>query len=293
MVRPVNFGFNEQTAGSNPFQKKEKDMHSDEIQRKALIEFDAFVNLLKSNGIEVIVFEDTLSPHTPDSIFPNNWISFHPGNTIVIYPMLAENRRQERRNDIIDYFIKEDSTLLDFSNYENQNQFLEGTGSIVFDYENKIAYAGISPRTDEKLFESLCRQLKFQSFTFKNADEKGIVVYHTNVIMSVGKGFAVLCKDCFTDKEELNRVIQSLENTNHEIISIANDQMNSFAGNMYQLFNRKGESFIVMSEQAFLSLSKEQIKKLEKYGTILSTPLYTIEKYGGGSARCMLADMVD
>ena len=291
MLRPIQFGFNEQTADSNSFQVNPVTINSNEIQMKALNEFDDFASLLKSKGIKVIVFEDTKSPATPDSIFPNNWISFHENNTIVLYPMLAENRRLERRNDIIDFFKKENSPLIDFTNYEKQDQFLEGTGSIVFDYTNKIAYANYSPRTDTKLLEQLCEKLNYKSITLKAVDENGKDIYHTNVFMCIGKGFAVLCSECIPNKEELKQVTQSLENTEHEIIQITYHQMNSFAGNMYQLFNNEGKSFIVLSEQAYLSLNKEQIKKLEQYGELLYTPLDTIEKNGGGSARCMIADV--
>jgi hypothetical protein len=244
---------------------------------------------LKNAGIDVEVYSDTEEPHTPDSIFPNNWISFHE-NKVVIYPMLAENRRKERRDDIIKDLGK-CAFILDLSDNEKKNKFLEGTGSIVFDYENKIAYANISPRTNKQLLDDLCSQLDYRSITFKAVDTRGADIYHTNVLMCIGEGFAVLCTDCIPDKNDREKVIRSLLDTHHEIIEIDIDQMNSFAGNMYQLFNNKGESFIVMSEQAFKSLDQEQIKKLKKFGTLLYSPLYTIEKYGGGSARCMMADV--
>lgn len=291
MIRPVQFGFNEQTASSNAFQLNSDDLTASEIQNKALSEFDAFVTLLKTKGIEVIVFEDKKSPVTPDSIFPNNWISFHENNKIVLYPMLAKNRRLERRSDIIDFFKKENSNLIDLTNQEKQNHFLEGTGSIVFDYVNQIAYANYSPRTDKKLLEELCKKLNYKVITFKAVDETGKDIYHTNVLMCIGKGLAVLCSECIPNKEELKHVIKSLENTGHEIIEITYQQMNSFAGNMYQLFNNEGKSFIVLSEQAYNSLNKKQLIKLEQFGELLHTPLYTIEKNGGGSARCMIADV--
>ena len=226
-----------------------------------------------------------------DSIFPNNWISFHENNSLVLYPMLAENRRQERRSDIIDFFRKKHDNIIDITHFEKLNQFLEGTGSIVFDYVNQIAYANCSARTDKKLFEQLCEKLNYSAITFKAIDENGKDIYHTNVLMCIGKGFAVLCSDCIPEKGELKQIIHSLENTGHEIIEISYRQMNSFAGNMYQLFNSLGKSFIVLSEQAYHSLNKEQINKLEKHGVLLHTPLYTIEKNGGGSARCMIADV--
>lgn len=291
MIKPVQFGFNEQTATSNSFQVNSYDLSSNEIQNKALSEFNAFAALLRWKGIEVIVFEDKQSPSTPDSIFPNNWISFHENNAMVLYPMLAENRRLERRSEIIDFFRKVYDKLIDLTDFEKHDLFLEGTGSIVFDYTNKIGYANCSPRTDKKLFEQLCEKLNYQAISFKAFDETGKDIYHTNVLMCIGKIFAVLCSDCIPDKEELNQVKQSLKKTGHEIIEISYQQMNSFAGNMYQLFNNEGKSFIVLSEQAYHSLNTEQIKTLEKYGELLHTPLYTIEKNGGGSARCMLADV--
>ena len=291
MVRPVRFGFNEQTAGSNSFQQPTASVSAESIQLKALEEFDAFSSTLIASGIDVKIIEDTNHPLTPDSIFPNNWISFHENNKLVVYPMLAENRRLERREDIINIFRKKNTTLIDLSKFESENMFLEGTGSIVFDYTNKIAYANISPRTDKELFYQLCKQLGYQSITFKAVDSKKTDIYHTNVLMSIGHGFSVLCEDCIIDKNDLKKVKKSLKESNHEIISISYKQMNSFAGNIYQLYNFEGKSLIVLSEQAYKSLKVDQIKKLEQYGKLLHIPLYTIEQYGGGSARCMLAEI--
>lgn len=289
MVRPIMFGYNEETAFSNSFQNK-ADGQPEKIQQSALLEFDSFSAKLKAAGIDVEIFEDNKEPHTPDSIFPNNWISFHE-NAIVLYPMLAENRRKERRIDIISRFRNNLSLLIDLSEKEKENVFLEGTGSIVFDYENKVAFANISPRTNKELLNFLCERIGYKTITFKALDLAGADIYHTNVLMCIGKGFTVLCKESIPDKNEKQYVIETLENTGHEIIEISYDQMNSFAGNMYQLFSSKEESFIIMSEQAFKSLRPEQIKRLEKYGTLLHSPLYTIEKHGGGSARCMMAEV--
>lgn len=291
MIRPVKFGFNLQTAESNSFQQKGDVDSAKTVQSKALQEFDLFSNKLIAAGIEVVIYDDTNQPHTPDSIFPNNWISFHENNELVLYPMLAENRRLERRTDILSEFKKSNTIFIDLTKFENKKMYLEGTGSIVFDYTNKVAYANSSPRTDKMLFEQLCKQLNFKSVFFKAIDTKGNDIYHTNVLMCIGDGFAVLCKDCIPDKNDLATAIDSLTFTKHEIIPISYEQMNSFAGNMYQLYNYKGESFIVMSEQAFKSLNPEQIKQLEQYGTLLHSPLYTIEQHGGGSARCMIADI--
>lgn len=290
MIRPVEFGFNQQTAESNSFQQVSATSDSISIQSKALAEFDAFVKKLTEAGIEIVVYEDTPTPHTPDSIFPNNWISFH-NHQLVLYPMLAENRRQERRADIISDFKKNDTIVIDLSKFENKKMYLEGTGSIVFDYEHLVAYASHSPRTDKLLFEQITKQLGFEGIMFKAVDKNGNDIYHTNVLMCVGNGFVVLCKECIPDKIELDHLIDSLTFHKHEIIPITLEQMNSFAGNMYQLYNSKGESFIVMSEQAFKALNSAQIKQLEQYGNILHSPLYTIEQYGGGSARCMIADI--
>jgi hypothetical protein len=290
MVRPVLFGFNPQTANSNSFQHTQNNAESQIIQAEAVKEFDDFVLLLRKNKIDVTVFEDTTYPHTPDSIFPNNWISFHENNTVVLYPMLAPNRRMERRADIIEALGK-NKKRIDLSEYENNGAFLEGTGSIVFDYKNTIAYANLSPRTDKNLLELLCKKINCQTITFKAVDTNKQDIYHTNVLMTIGDTFAVICTECIPDKNELEKVLNSLKATNHEIITISYSQMNAFTGNMYQLFNEEGKSFLIMSEQAFKSLTPQQIEQLKKHTEILHTPLYTIEKYGGGSARCMIADM--
>lgn len=290
MVRPVLFGFNPQTANSNSFQHTQNNAQSQIIQTEAVKEFDNFVLLLRKNKIDVTVFEDTIHPHTPDSIFPNNWISFHENNTVVLYPMLAPNRRKERRSDIIENLCK-NKNLIDLSPHENNAVFLEGTGSIVFDYANGIAYANLSPRTNKKLLKLLCEKLNYKAITFKAVDTTQQDIYHTNVLMTIGDTFAVICTECIPDKNELEKVLNSFKATNHELIAISYSQMNAFAGNMYQLFNEDGKSFLIMSEQAFKSLTPQQIEQLKKHTEILHTPLYTIEKYGGGSARCMIADI--
>lgn len=291
MIRPVKFGYNEQTAASNSFQKLEIGIDQKKIQLNALSEFDTFLEILRLHQIDVVVFDDTLFPATPDSIFPNNWISFHKEKFIVIYPMLAENRRPERRSEIIDHFKKENKKVIDISHFEKEGIFLEGTGSIVFDYENKIAYANISTRTNKRLLEDLCKQLNYSSLNFRANDSNGNDIYHTNVLMCIGDHFAVLCEECIPDLIDRKKIVESLKKNGREIIFISIEQMNSFAGNMYQLFNKNQESLIVMSEQAFRSLKKGQIIQLEKYGKLLYPALYTIEKYGGGSARCMIAEI--
>jgi hypothetical protein len=291
MIQPACFGFNEQTAGSNSFQQKTGGMTAEYIHALALKEFKQLETLLKKHTIDVVTIEDTDSPATPDAIFPNNWISFHENNTIVLYPMLAENRRKERRTDILGRFMKEHGRLIDLSPRELNQVYLEGTGSIVFDYENRLAYANISTRTNKTTLLELCGRLDYKPVTFKAVDEAGQDIYHTNVLMCIGKGFAVICADCIPEIREKEMVKRSLETTGHEVIEISYQQMNQFAGNMYQLFNKDGKSFIVMSEQAFLALDGLQVSRLENYGKILHSPLYTIEKYGGGSARCMMAEV--
>ena len=313
MVSPVRFGYNKQTALTNSFQKNNTKLTPKEIQEAALNEFIQFVNLLTANGIHVSVLKDTISPVTPDSIFPNNIISFHvienfiapvpaklnlPDDKIeiknvhvaVLYPMMAENRRAERKNKI-KKFLKRYKIIFDLTANEKENYFLEGTGSMVFDYQNNIVYACKSSRTSIELLEMLAKQVNFDCITFNAADINGKEIYHTNVMVCIGKGFAVVCADCITDKEQLFSVMKSLIDTDHEIITIDFNQLNSFAGNIYQLFNDSGESLIAMSEQAYKSLRTDQINKLTKFGRIIHSPLYTIEKYGGGSARCMIADI--
>ena len=291
MVRPVCFGFNYQTAITNSFQHNDDELSADEVQKRAIKEFDMYVDLLKLHGIDVIVVQDSPVPHTPDSISPNNVFSSHENGLFILYPMMAENRRLERDKDYLSILSNISRRYIDFTISEDTNQFLEGTGSIVFDYENKISYASISPRTDKNLFEYISNYLNYKPISFKSFDEKGKEIYHTNVVLSIGKGYAVICEECILDKEELKTVEDSLLATKHKLITIDNKQLNSFAGNIYQLFNNNGESFIIMSDQAYNSYKKEQIKRLEKFGKILHTPLTTIEKYGGGSARCMIAEI--
>jgi len=313
MVQPINFGFNTETAATNLFQKNDGKLTPVEIQKTALKEFKAFVKLLRANGIETEVVKDTANPITPDSIFPNNIVSFHliksitvplpgkedePNETVtfenskamVLYSMMALNRRIERKG-FLDKMKQEYNLVLDYSVNETNNFFLEGTGSIVFDYEKEVAYATLSPRTKIQLLEMLCKQLGYTYIAFNSVDKSGMKIYHTNVMLAIGNGFAVVCENSIKNKKESFTVMKSLIDTDHEIITIDYKQLNSFAGNIYQLFNNKGESFIVMSEQAFKSFKKAQIEKLSKFGKIIHTPLYTIEKYGGGSARCMIADI--
>lgn len=293
MVRPANFGFNEETAVNNAFQTNDDSLDQQQISNKAIAEFDHFVSILRQNGINVIVAKDSDLPHKPDAIFPNNWITFHDDASIVTYPMNAPIRRLERSESIINqintnFRIEKRHQL---ESFEQDNQFLEGTGSMIIDRPNQIVYACIGPRTDEHLLDKFCQFYDYQPVTFKAVDSNGKDIYHTNVLMALGEEFVIICLDTISDLDERNNVIEILESTEKEIIEITLDQMMSFAGNMLQVKNTDGKTFLVMSEQAFKSLDQEQIDQIEQYTSILSIPLYTIEKYGGGSARCMMAEI--
>jgi hypothetical protein len=239
------------------------------------------------------VINDTPTPPTPDSIFPNNWISFHNGGYIVLYPMYAVNRRAERKPHILETLNKkfQINATLDFSGNENTNRFLEGTGSMVLDRQNNIAYACISQRTDLKLFEEWCTKMNFRPCAFHSVDESGSDIYHTNVMMCVADQYVVICLDSIRDENEKKEVISRIESSEKEIIEIGYEQMNHFAGNMLQVENKDGNKFLVMSSQAFHSLNENQIHKIKTFNPILHSPLYTIEKNGGGSARCMMAEV--
>jgi len=293
MVRPANFGFNEQTAENNAFQTNDQSLSSADISQNAIEEFDNFVTLLRSNGIHVVVANDTDSPVKPDAIFPNNWITFHDDASIVTYPMNAPIRRLERSEAIINQ-IKQEFSIKNrhaLENSENENIFLEGTGSMIIDRPNQIVYACIGPRTDEQLLDKFCELYDYQAVTFKAVDGNGQDIYHTNVLMALGEEFVVICLDTITDLDDRNNVIEFLESTEKEIIEISLEQMMAFAGNMLQVKNKEGKTFLVMSEQAFKSLDSDQIEQIEQYTTPLPVPIYTIEKYGGGSARCMMAEI--
>jgi hypothetical protein len=291
MIRPVAFGLNIQTADSNAFQNKSASQ--EEVQEKALVEFDDFVAKLRANGIDVTVIEDTPNPHTPDSIFPNNWISFHEDGSIYLYPMQAENRRLERREDLIDILSKSFSIteINDLSFTEEKGEYLEGTGSLVLDRENKLAYACLSIRTQEKVLEIFCKESGYKAVTFNAVDQNGMAIYHTNVMMCVGDAFVVICLDSIPDDPEQTKVVKAIEDSRKEIIEISLEQMNHFAGNMLQVKNKEGKSFLIMSTRAHQALNQGQLDKIGKYATILSSSLTTIEDNGGGSARCMMAEI--
>ncbi|WP_233138193.1 citrulline utilization hydrolase CtlX [Mucilaginibacter sp. MD40] len=291
MIRPVAFGFNAQTAESNAFQNRDDDQQA--VQQKAAEEFDGFVNVLRQNGVNVIVVNDTPEPHTPDSIFPNNWVSFHDNGDIILYPMQAENRRLERREDIIRQVEESFAAnhVIDLSRFELKDEFLEGTGSMVLDRPNKIAYACLSPRTNAEVLKAFCDYTGYKAITFDAFDENGQAIYHTNVLMAVGSGFVVICLDSITNATEKELVIKSIQTTGKEIIDISFNQMNHFAGNMLEVKNTSGDTLIVMSKAAFDSLSNEKKNALEKYGKLVYANISTIETNGGGSARCMMAEV--
>jgi len=290
MIRPVDFKYNTQTAGNNKFQQES--VHEN-VQQLALKEFDDFVNLLRQNDVDVWVMDDTLDPETPDSIFPNNWISFHRSGRIILYPMFSENRRAERREDILNQIKAKFrvSDITDLSHFERENLFLEGTGSMVLDRDAKIAYACLSVRTHAGVLADFCARTGYKAILFNAVDAKGFPIYHTNVMMCIGSCFSVVCLDSIPDAAEREVLVNSLTESGKPVISISLEQMNHFAGNMLQVRNRQGDELLVMSEQAYRSLTPDQITALEQYCRILYAPLYTIEQNGGGSARCMLAEI--
>lgn len=294
MIEPVAFGYNAQTAENNYFQVEQKGA---DTQSKALVEFNNFVEKLRNKGINVIAVKDTLEPHTPDSIFPNNWVSFHKDGKAVLYPMFAPNRRSERRMDILETLKNNGFKITeidDFTASENENKFLEGTGSMIFDHENKIAYGSVSLRLDEELFKEFCAKYGFTPIVFhsyQNAGDQRLPIYHTNVMMCVADQFVVICLDCIDDELEREKVQEVIKSSGKEIIEISEDQLQQFAGNMLQVQNSEGKKFLVMSQTAYQSLNPEQINSIEKYCEIIYSDLNTIEVNGGGSARCMLAEV--
>ncbi len=289
LIRPSKFTFNAETAVNNAFQSA-RDI---DAQVTALKEFNDLVGLLEQNGVDVTVVNDTEEPHTPDSIFPNNWISFHESGQIVLYPMYAPNRRQERKPHVIEEIKKRFTVAneIDLTAFENNGVYLEGTGSMVLDRTSKIAYACLSERTNVIVLKDFCEQLGYKPIAFTATDSKGYPIYHTNVMMCVANQFAVICLESIKDINERNHLVATFKKTGKEIIDISLDQMNHFAGNMLQVENDKGTKILVMSSQAFHSLTQYQIQKIESYNNILHSNLETIERNGGGSARCMIAEV--
>jgi len=290
MIEPVQFNFNAETAVNNSFQVNSKDLFA---QEKAEKEFHEFINKLRKNGIDVTVVKDSAEPHTPDSIFPNNWISFHADGSICLYPMFAQNRRLERKQSVIEAIKNKFlvNQTIDFTGFESQSLFLEGTGSMVLDRDNKIAYACISPRTDKKVLDDFCQKMDYQAVSFWALDGGNESIYHTNVMMCVADEYVVICLDSIKDTVERKFVTDTIISSKKSIIEIGFEQMNQFAGNMLQVHNNNEERFLVMSSQAFHSLTKEQIVSIETYNKIIHSDITTIETNGGGSARCMMAEV--
>ena len=294
MIRPVNFGFNTQTAESNAFQDIKLAAQTRDIaQEDARREFDEMVRQLQAVGVDVMVYDDTDTPYTPDAIFPNNWVSFHASGTVVLYPMQAENRRLERRQDIIDDLAKQFhvAKVVDLTYFEQEGKFLEGTGSLVLDRMNKVAFACLSPRTHPDVLAEFGRQTGYRTVSFVAADAGGKAIYHTNVLMCIADTFAVVCLSAISDPDERLMVRQELEKLGKRVIDISLEQMASFAGNMLMVLTRKGQKLLVMSTRAFESLTPKQIDLLDDYATLLHFDLSMIEGNGGGSARCMMAEV--
>ena len=296
MIEPIAFKFNKQTASNNYFQKKNDSLTNDKVQANALVEFKALVRKLEEKGVSVLVFKDNDDLNTPDAIFPNNWISFHENKSVVLYPLYAKNRRYERRIDIIDSLRKEHnfsiSKILDYSEFEDNAQFLEGTGSLMLDRENKICYACLSERTNKELVLKFCKDFSFTPIlfnAFQTVNKERLKIYHTNVIMNIGITYAVVCFDAIDKVDEKEMVRDQLLKSGKDIIEINESQLDQFAGNMLQVMG--DQPYLVMSLTAYNSLSKEQISRLESHNPIIHSNLSTVENYGGGSARCMMAEI--
>ncbi|MEL7530737.1 MAG: arginine deiminase-related protein [Bacteroidota bacterium] len=293
MVRPHSFGFNQETADSNAFMQQDDSHSSSEIREMAIKEFDAFVERLQAAKINVHVFQDHAEPPTPDAVFPNNWISTHQNGKLFLYPVLAHSRRLERREDIVAH-IQEHAgpfELIDLTPWEEKGQFLESTGSMIMDRIHQRVYACLSPRTHPDLMKLFCEKADCEAVLFTAHDQDGHEIYHTNVMMALGVDFVVICLESISDSVERRHVVAKLNESGHEIIEITMDQVNAFAGNMLQVENTEGERYIVMSSRAHASLRPDQIEKLAHYSNILVGPLDVIETYGGGSVRCMMAEI--
>ncbi|MCH3880803.1 MULTISPECIES: citrulline utilization hydrolase CtlX [Tenacibaculum] len=297
MVRPASFRMNEQTAVNNYYQQSLKNMLPAAINANAQQEFDAFVDKLQQNGIKVIVIEDTKEPDTPDALFPNNWISFHENGDVAIYPMFAENRRLERREDVLELIEKEGFKIencVDYTEAEEEQIFLEGTGSMILDRQNRKAYCAISPRAEEELFIEFCEDFEYTPIIFtanQTVQESREAIYHTNVMMCIAETFAVICLSAIDDKKERKNVVKNLKSDGKEVIDITEKQVQQFAGNMLQVIGNDNQKFLIMSTSAYKSLTASQLQKIEKHSNIIHSDLTTIETCGGGSARCMMAEV--
>ena len=291
MISPDKFRNNEYTILDNVFQSRKK--NKDQIQSITLKEFDKLRDVISNSGIDVFSFDDDSKFDTPDAVFPNNWISFHHPNKAVLYPMFAPNRRLERKSKIFNKLSRSGfdfEIVKDYSLYEDENKFLEGTGSIVLDRKSKNAYCSISKRSNIDLFKKFCLDMDYLPVIF-NSSYQSKPIYHTNVMMSICNNFSIICLDSIHDKQERKNIIKKLNNSGLEIIDISLDQMSSFLGNCIQLINSNHSPILVMSSRAFKSISKSQLKKIESYSEIIHSDIKTIENNGGGSARCMIAEI--
>lgn len=297
MIRPIGFRMNEQTAVNNYYQKVLENVLPETVNAKAQEEFDAYVEKLRAIGLHVIVVNDTDDYDTPDSIFPNNWVSFHENGYVGLYPMFAENRRYERREEVLHALEDEGFVIehiMDYRSAEDEGLFLEGTGSLLLDRVNRKAYCALSPRADEELFIEFCEDFEYDPVVFKanqTVNGKREAIYHTNVMMCLGESFAVICLDSIDDKKERKNVLKQLKESKKEVIAITEDQVNNFAGNMLQVKAANDAPYVIMSQAAYDCLTQEQIKRIESHSKILSSSLDTIEACGGGSARCMMAEV--
>ncbi|MEZ4988694.1 MAG: arginine deiminase-related protein [Saprospiraceae bacterium] len=293
MVRPANFGFNAQTAGNNAFQTNDTSLAAEQVSQQARQEFDTFVQRLRDAGVTVLVVEDTPDPIKYDAVFPNNWFSTHADGTLVTYPMYAPMRRLERRDDVLEMLQQKYGyqRRVDVATRELQERFLEGTGSLILDRDHQVVYACRSIRTDGGLLDEFALWMGFEKVIFDAYDRNGLPIYHTNVMMALGVDFCVICLDTVTDAVQRRNLTDKLHETGKDIIAISIDQMEAFAGNMLQVKSKDGTAYLVMSSQAYYSLSEEQIRRLEQHTLLLHSPIPTIETYGGGSARCMMAEV--
>ena len=295
MIRPAGFGFNEETAETNVFQNRIEGVSRDELQERAVSEFDALVDEVRRAGVRVIVVEDQPEPPTPDAVFPNNWISFHEDGTVILYPMYAPSRRLERRSEVLE-ILKTDhgfrvTHVVDLTHHERQERFLEGTGSIVFDHVNRRAYANLSARTHPEILHEVTRMLGYDRVLFHASNEEGNAVYHTNVVMSIGRGFVVIAADAIRDMAERDTVLQNLETTGRRMVLIDCEQMERFAGNVLEVESGKGDNVLLMSAAAYDVFRPDQIETLEECARIVTSPIATFETAGGGSVRCMIAEV--
>lgn len=294
MVRPANFGFNPETMDTNTFQQENNLLTPEQIQTQALEEFSALSKCLRHEGLDIIVARDSVKPVRTDAVFPNNWVTFHQEAVTITYPMLSPNRRRERRRQIIDEVVElgfESKQRINLEFYEKLDRFLEGTGSVVFDHIWRIAYACVSPRTDVEVLKNLCEIIDYRPVVFKAVDAQGIPIYHTNVLLSVGEQFVVVCWEAFPDPEDVSRLEALFRSTNKTVVPISVAQMNNFAGNVLEVCTKQGERLLLMSTRAFEAFRDDQKAVLSQYVRLVHSPVPTIEQYGGGSVRCMVAEI--